>query len=409
MPSQFKNNHYVPEWYQNRFLPASQTNKELYYLHLKPEIFIDSKGIAHPTKGVFKQGFRKCFAQDDLYTLKLGPVESTEIEQKFFGDIDRNGQKAVEFFTNFTHSSPGHAHYAPMVLYMSTQKLRTPKGLDWLATQVDTGDWNQLLAFMVKLRNLHSAIWTECIWQITDASQSPTKFIISDHPVTVYNRVCGPRSQYCKEANDPDIRLHATQTIFPLSIDKLLILTNLSWVRNPYQSEVKFRPNPNPFRNSVFNFLDIQIGRQLSEQEVREINFIIKSRAYNYIAAAEEDWLFPEKYVSKSNWNKYGDGYLLMPDPRGVNAGGELYWGNNDGTTGGIDPYGRLPGDPDFSKESDEGIEFATLHKFKGEFATKFGPVRRGWNFDMGSFIKKDTDEMYKYHLSLFKKKKYPH
>lgn len=409
MPSKFKNNHYVPEWYQNRFLPASQTNKELYYLHLKPEIFIDSKGVTHQTNGVFKQGFKKCFAQDDLYTLKLGAVKSTQIEQRFFGDIDRNGHKAVEFFTNFTHSSPGHAFYAPMVLYMSTQKLRTPKGLDWLATQVNTADWNQLLAFMMELRNLHSAIWTECIWQIADASKSPTKFIISDHPITVYNRVCGPHSQYCREPNDPDIRLHATQTIFPLSLDRVLILTNLSWVRNPYQSETKFRPNPNPFRNSVFNFLDIQIGRQLSEQGVREINFIIKSRAYNYIAAAEEDWLYPEKHVSKSDWNVYGDGYLLMPDPRGVNAGGELYWGNNNGTTGSIDPYGRLPSDPEFSKESNEGIEFATLHRFKGEFATKFGPVRRGWNFDMGSFTKEDTPEMHKYHLSLYKKKRYSH
>ena len=410
MSNLYKNNHYVPEWYQNRFLIASQSNRELYYLHLKPDVFIDPKGKFHQSNGIFRQGFKKCFAQEDLYTLKLGSVESKEIEQRFFGDIDRNGRKAVDFFANFTHSSPGHSHYSPMVLYMSTQKLRTPKGLDWLSTQIDTADRNRLLSFMVQLRNLHCAIWTECIWQIADASQSSTKFIISDHPITVYNRVCGPRSQWCRNANDPDIRLHGSHTIFPLSLDKVLVLTNLSWVRNPYQSEIQMRPNPNPFRNAMFNFLDIQIGRQFNEQEVREINFIIKSRAYRYIAAAEKDWLYPEKYISKSNWNLYGDRYLLMPDPRGVNAGGEIYWGNNDCTGGAIDPYGRLPGDPDFSKESNDGKEFQTLYRFKGEFATKFGPVRRGRSFDLGSFTpERDTNEMHQYHLSLFKKKKYRH
>lgn len=407
MSNQYKNNHYVPEWYQDRFIPPTQKDKELYYLHLKPEEFVDSKGDIHQTNGVFRQGFRKCFSENDLYTLKLGTEVSTGVEQKFFGEIDRNGRQAVEFFTNFTHSSPAHDYYSHMVLYMSTQKLRTPKGLDWLATQVDVNDKNQLLAFMMSIRHIYCAIWTECIWQIADASQSPTKFIVSDHPVTVYNRVCGPRSQRCRSANDPDILLNGTHTVFPLSMDKVLILTNLSWVRNPYQSEVNLRPHPNLFRNAILNFMDIQIERHLSEQEVREINFIIKSRAYRYIAAAEKDWLYPDKYISKSQWNVYGDGYLLMPDPRSVNVGGEIYWGNDDGTHGAIDAYGRMPGDPDFGRESNEGNEFKSLYRFKGEFATKFGPIRRGRSFDLGSIIEKDTDEMHKYHLSLFQKKKH--
>lgn len=68
----------------------------------------------------------------------------------------------------------------------------------------------------------------------------------------------------------------------------------------------------------MFNVLDIQTLRCLSEQEVREINFIIKSRALRYIGAAREEWLYPERHVTKSDWNRYGHGYLLMPDPRSV-------------------------------------------------------------------------------------------
>ena len=64
--------------------------------------------------------------------------------------------------------------------------------------------------------------------------------------------------------------------MFPLSLDRILILTNLSWVRNPYQSETRLRPNPNPLRSAIFSMLDIQTERRLSEQEVRQINFIIK-------------------------------------------------------------------------------------------------------------------------------------
>ncbi|MGA3372439.1 MAG: hypothetical protein ABSC48_11840 [Terracidiphilus sp.] len=61
----------------------------------------------------------------------------------------------------------------------------------------------------------------------------------------------------------------------------------------------------------MFNVTDIQTLRHLSEQEVREVNFIIKSRAWRYIGAAREEWLYPERYVAKSDWYRYGYGYLL--------------------------------------------------------------------------------------------------
>jgi hypothetical protein len=189
-----------------------------------------------------------------------------------------------------------------MMAYMTIQKLRTPKGLGWLQ-QTRTEDHEETLRLMVRLQRVYAALWAECVSLIADASNSATKFIVSDHPVTIYNRRCGPRSQWCRDYNDPDIAFHASQTIFTLSLENVLLLTNLSWVRNPYQSETEIRPNPNPWRTAMFNLTAIQTRRHLTEQEVREINFIIKSRAFRYVGAANEEWLYPEQYVSKSDWS----------------------------------------------------------------------------------------------------------
>lgn len=407
MSNEYRNNHYVPEWYQKRFLLPGQKDNELHYLDFKPGEFVDPRGVAHPKKAVRRQGFGYCFAEEDLYTARFGSTESRDIEKHFFGDIDRKGRRAVEYFANFTHPSVDGEAFQDMVMYMSTQKLRTPKGLGWLSTKTGTADRERILRMMLRLRQLHCAIWTECVWLIADATQSRTKFIISDHPVTVYNRRCGPRSQWCRDFNDPDISLQGTHTIFPLSLEKVLILTNLSWVRNPYQSPVGVRPNPNPFRSAIFNFTEVQTLRNLSEQEVLEINFIIKSRASRYIAAAEEEWLYPDKHISKSQWNVYGHGYLLMPDPRAVHLGGEIFWGGGPGPGGAMDEYGRVPGQKDYGKESKSLDEGKTLYRFKGEFARLLGPYRRGRTFGGMSLDKeRDDDKFHQYHLDLDKKGK---
>ncbi len=407
MSGLYKNNHYVPQWYQKRFLPVGQTNQELYYLDLKPESFTDPRGTVHQKSGIHKWGFKQCFAEEDLYTTTFGSEESTKIEQLFFGDIDSKGRGAVEHFSNFTHPSANYEAFQSMINYMSTQKLRTPKGLGFLSWKAQTADKNEILRHMLRLRNLYCAIWTECVWQIADASQSNTKFIISDHPITVYNRECGPRSpQWCRGYNDPDIWLHGTHTIFPLSLDKVLILTNLSWVRNPYQSAKKLRPNPNPFRGAMFKFMDIQVMRYLTEQEVKEINFIIKSRALRYIGAAKEEWLYPEKDISKSQWNVYGNGYLLIPDPRSMQYGGEIMIGYKDGSVDSFDEYGRKPWQPGYSKAGNTPNEFVTFHRFQGEFARLFGRKRRGRSFQFAHLDpEEDSDQAHQYHLQQEKRR----
>lgn len=282
-----------------------------------------SNGHQYTRNALLRWGPPRCFYLDDLYTTAFGAWKSTEIEERFFGPVDQQGKAAVEYFATFERPSADSEKLGAMLPYMSIQKLRTPKGLGNFFSITGSDNQNNALIRMQEVQQIFCTLWTECVWCIADASESSTKFILSDHPITVYNQGCFPGSKYCLGHNDPDIGLNGTHTIFPLSLEKILILTNLSWVRNPHGKPIKERPNPVPFRRTVFNFHDIQTGRMLSDEEVNEINLIIKKRAYRYIAAAEEEWLYPEKKVSTNQWNQLGDGYLLMPDPRSVSFGGE--------------------------------------------------------------------------------------
>ena len=146
------------------------------------------------------------------------------------------------------------------------------------------------------------------------------------------------------------------------------------------------RPNPNLFRGAIFNYNKVQVMRHLSEEEVRQINFIVKSRALRYIGAARQEWLYPEKFVSKSDWNTYGDCILLMPDPRAVSLGGTVMWGGGKSGPGAMDEYGRRPWEKDYEKEGRSLEEGKYLYRFQSEFAKKFGPYRRGRIVEMGEF-----------------------
>jgi Protein of unknown function (DUF4238) len=389
----YHHNHYVPISYQRRFMLAGQ--EKYYRLDLKPQTVFNGS-VKYTRKAQHHWGPDSIFAEDDLYTTKWGAGDNTDIERFFFGQRDDEGVPAIDFIRDFDHEDQNYN--APLfnafVRYMSVQKLRTPKGLEAFAAQSNTKDKNETLILLQQMQDMYCATWTDCIWQVADASESPAKFIISDHPVTVYNRACPHLSKYCVAANDPDIRMNATHTYFPLSLDKILIMTNLSWVRDPYQNEVKFRPNSKLFRETVFNFLAVQVGRKLTEDEVLQINLITKRRAYRYIAAAEEDWLYPERTVSTDYWKKFGDGYLLMPEPRLIHMGGEIVIGYEGGGGQSFSPYGHTRGQPGFKDEKRERRETDALRKFKAEWAVKHGAKYKAYNNDFGGKLREDSAEM---------------
>src|SRR3954454_11386092 len=83
-----RHQHYVPEWYQKRFIPPGARQNELVHLALRPEVVVDDAGRRHPLPPQRRRPTSKCFAEDDLYSLRFGAAVSTAIEQKYFGTID---------------------------------------------------------------------------------------------------------------------------------------------------------------------------------------------------------------------------------------------------------------------------------------------------------------------------------
>ena len=95
-------------------------------------------------------------------------------------------------------------------------------------------------------------------------SSTMTKFIISDHPVTVYNREIFPDSIFARQHTDPDFRMNGTHTYFPSKSDAHTYIDQfimgdgipIGTVKNSAQI-------PSSFARRCFTFTGIQTGRQL--------------------------------------------------------------------------------------------------------------------------------------------------
>ena len=84
------------------------------------------------------------------------------------------------------------------------------------------------------------------------------------------------------------------------------------------------------------------------------INFILKKRAGRYVAACNEEWLYPERQVTCS-WSMLDDDWFLMPNLFELHLGGSVFVGYKDGRSVGWDEYGYPREHPRFEKrEKDE-------------------------------------------------------
>jgi hypothetical protein len=87
-----RKNHYVPEWYQRRFLSAG--SNELFYLSLSPEKQLpDGRTIRY--KEINRWSPSRCFCEQDLYTTQFGEILNDEVERLLMGSLDTKGAKAV--------------------------------------------------------------------------------------------------------------------------------------------------------------------------------------------------------------------------------------------------------------------------------------------------------------------------
>ncbi len=328
-----RENHYVPQWYQKGF--TKNKSSLIYHLELNKTV-TNSNGDVIKINKSYKRSVDKIFRIKDLYTTSFGAILIDEIEDKFFGKIDATGSKAIRAFIE---NKPEYIHkrFQDFFDFIDIQKLRTPKGLDWIKQQYSYLDKNSLLIEMQALNKQYITIWTEGVREIISAKKSNTKFIFSDHPVTTYNYAIPLSNIQNTYPNDPLITSNATQTIFPLNQDFCLILTNYEYADNEDINPLDKRTNSDPYHDSIVHTLNMIRERELTENEVREINYIIKQKAVNYIAGNDKDCLFPEKYVTKE-WHEFKN--LLLP-PHTNHFGGEMYVGYDDGTTLYQDAFGR--------------------------------------------------------------------
>lgn len=360
--------HYVPRWYQRRFLHPGQT--QFYYLDMHPETIVRD-GKQHKRRSLLKWGPKRCFYQKDLYTTKLHDWTTDQIERLFFGPIDLKGQKAVELYASYSYSDETHEAFKPLLNYMDAQRFRTPRRLDWLKTMIDVKDHNLTLIAMQNLFQLQSTMWTEGVWEIVNAQQSPTKFIVTDEPVTFFNVKAFPGSRDCVYPNDIDLAKVGTRTLFPLGKDSCLIITHVELIRNPKVNPSRPRVNARSYQSAMINLLDIQFGRELEEDEVIRINLILKKRATRYIAAAEEEWLYPEDHNSHKLWSKLDDDWFLFPHLYKVPFTNGTIIGYDEGPAWVVDEFGRKPSDPDYQDKRLRNEQWTTHLRAQQQWARK--------------------------------------
>lgn len=279
------------------------------------------------------------FYKEHLYSTFFGPEVNDEIERMLLGPIDDNGAKAIRaFLTDDQHQ--WHHSFEDLFTYLDAQKLRTPKGLDWIKSKYPELTQMQLMIEMQSLRTMHCTLWAEGVRELVSAEHSDVKFIVSDHPVTIYNYACPPHSELCNYPDDPDIGLKGSQTIFPMDKNRCLILTNLEYAQGAHNTNaLEQRTNANRMRRSMVNTIEFINHRKLTADEVTKINHIIKNRANTSIAAGRKEWLHPEDDIN-CDWADLRH-VLLPPSDELYRFGGRVYAQFRDGTVHYQDAFGR--------------------------------------------------------------------
>jgi hypothetical protein len=363
---QSRAHHYVPQWYQRQFLPPG--GPQFFYLDLNPDTVIRD-GVSHVRDALLRWSPKKCFYRDELYTVKLGNWTTDQLERSFFGEVDVRGREAVMHFAEFDRiEKPTWGAGQNLPQYMDAQKFRTPKGLDLIKSKIGTLDHNATLQVMSNQFE-YSTMWMEGIWEIVRSRRSATKFIVTDEPVTFYCK--SVFSSEWKYPNEMSLKQVGTRTIFPLSLDSCLIVTHLEFIRNPWTTPTLFRTNARSYQSAIKHLGDIQFGRELEEDEVLRINYIMKRRATRYIAAAEEEWLYPERRVSTTDWSKLDDDWFLLPHLWRVPFSTQIIVGHNNGRSSAWDEYGRRPWQRDYQNERQREREHQSFDMAKREWAKK--------------------------------------
>ncbi|HDM8174282.1 TPA: DUF4238 domain-containing protein [Vibrio harveyi] len=344
-----KDNHYIPQWYQKGFM--SERDNQICHL-TRREFPLPNGELKVKTFQKWHTPAQR-FYGEHLYSTFFGEEVNDDIERKLFGPIDDNGSRAIRAFLT-DDQAQWHNNFQDFFTYLDAQKLRTPKGLDWIRSKYPELNQLQLMIEMQSLRTMYCTLWAEGVRELVSAEDSDVKFIVSDHPITVYNYACPPDSELCEYPNDPDISLKGSQTIFPLDKNRCLILTNLEYAQDPENANpTEQRTNANRMRRSMVNTIEFINTRKLNAEDVTKINHIIKSRSKESVAAGKEEWLYPERSIT-GDWAELR--HVLQPPKNELyRYGGEMYARFEDGSVHYQDAFGRTTPPNEFlNKDIDE-------------------------------------------------------
>ncbi len=202
---------------------------------------------------------------------------------------------------------------------------------------------------MQGIRTMHCTIWTEGVREIVSAQDADVKFIVSDHPVTVYNYTVPPDVKGNGYQSEPSIALKGSQTIFPLNRDFCLILTNLEYAQDHSANPLEKRTFAGNYRNSMARTDAFIRTRKLTSEDVIRVNRVLKAQAKRYIAAGKEEWLYPET-SSAEPWTDLRE--VFLPPKKGLwHFGGEIYARLDSGEVYYQDAFGRTEKEREFLKK----------------------------------------------------------
>lgn len=295
-------------------------------------------------------GTKRCFQELDLYTTFFGEDVNDDIERLLFGPIDAKGADAV---SAFLRDDPAEMHdtFQDFFAYLDAQRLRTPKGLEWIRASYPKLTHLELMQEMQGLRMMHCQIWAESVREIVTAASSDIKFLLTDNPVTTYNPALPPSASECVYPYSARVELTGTQTIFPMDANTCLILTHVEYAKKPDAARLTSKRTNARFRGTGYVHSHAHIRtRALTRENVAAINLVLKEGAKRYIAAADKRWLYPEQ-VFTGSWESIKD--VLLPQNKLWEFGGEMLIGFDDGTVHYQDAYGRTSGAHKYLRKPD--------------------------------------------------------
>ncbi|GAG92996.1 unnamed protein product, partial [marine sediment metagenome] len=88
-----------------------------------------------------------------------------EIERFLFGTIDKQGSEAVQSLVENDLNKLYHL-FTKFFEYMDIQKIRTPKGLDWIKANYPRLSQLQSLSEMQHLSKMNCTMWIEAVREL---------------------------------------------------------------------------------------------------------------------------------------------------------------------------------------------------------------------------------------------------